>query len=76
MLKKCKEKAAVIFVALSAMVAGQAHAVLPADQAAGYTAIGDLVTDHEAAAWVIVISVTVAVIAIGLFKKFTKKSAS
>ncbi|PSV16555.1 hypothetical protein C0W59_07660 [Photobacterium kishitanii] len=43
---------------------------------AAFTQVGSLVTSYEAAAWPIVISLTVAVIGISLFKKFSKKAAS
>lgn len=55
----------------SAFASGAAS---PAD--AAFVQVGALVTKFETAAWPIVVSVTVAVIGISLFKKFSKKAAS
>lgn len=54
----------------------QAHAALPQDVQNAYTAVGTSVSDHSSAAWPIVILTTVALVSIGIFKKFIYKSAS
>lgn len=63
-------------VAFSVAFVAPAHAALPAPVQAAYDGVGTLVTDHETAAWVIVLTITVALIGISLFKKFIRKSAS
>lgn len=52
-----------------------AHAILPVEASDAVTAVSTFVTDIKAAVWPIAAAVTVGLIGIGLFKKFTSKAA-
>ncbi|PSW68682.1 hypothetical protein C0Z01_14060 [Photobacterium kishitanii] len=71
------KKTAAGLLVTSAICSTSAFAADPATGAdAAFVQVGALVTKFETAAWPIVISITVAVIGISLFKKFSKKAAS
>ncbi|OEE69471.1 major coat protein [Vibrio genomosp. F6] len=53
---------------------GSANAALPAHVTDAFTAVGTLVTDLEAQAWIIVPVVFIALAGITLFKKFGNKA--
>jgi hypothetical protein len=56
------------------LVAGSAHAVLPAEATTALTEVATFGTDMISAAWPIVALITVGLVGIGLFKKFVSKA--
>lgn len=62
-------------VAGSFAVVGSVGSAFASGEAAVFTAISDKVTELEGYAWPVIGVVTIAMVSIGLFKKFANKSA-
>jgi hypothetical protein len=62
-----------LVLALMLAFVGSAHAALSTEAAAAVTDIGGAITDMEAAIWVPIALVVVAVVSIKLFKRFSNR---
>lgn len=79
MCKRFGSKTGVALAAVSAVslsFACSAMALLPTEASDAVTEVSTFVTDIKAAVWPIAAAVTVGLIGIGLFKKFTSRAAA
>jgi len=70
---KNQNRIAVALVSLSALVAGSAHALLPAEVTTGITALETDVLALQAAIWPVLIGITVGFLLMKFFKRGSSK---